>query len=139
MRTIFDTILRLLLSRASTQKDVTATHVPVTDVTVTRARVTKNHAQKGEAFSARLKALTFSQNDFASICGVSKRTVTSWATGRHRVSPAALTLLAILEKKQARVVKPPKAPRGRPFEPGNPYRFGDKRRTNDPDAETEAA
>ena len=44
------------------------------------------------------------------------------------MSPAGMALLEILEKRQAFIVKPKKARRGRPFERGNPYRFGDRRR-----------
>lgn len=118
MRNIFGTISSLLLRHG----------LPSKVVALPSARVTTNHAQSGEAFSARLRALGVSQRDFAIVCGVTKRTVSNWAAGRHRVSPAAMTLLEVLEKRQAFIVKPKKEPRGRPFEPGNAYRFGDRRR-----------
>ena len=102
--------------------------LPSKGMAVPPARVDTSHAQIGEAFSARLRALGASHREFAMVCGVSKRTVSNWAAGRHRVSPAAMTLLQVLEKRQAFIVKPKKAPRGRPFEPGNAYRFGGRRR-----------
>ena len=118
MRNIFSTISSILIGHG----------LPSKGMAVPSARVNTNHAQRGEAFSARLRALSVSQQDFAIVCGVTKRTVSNWAAGRHRVSPAAMTLLVVLEKRQAYIVKPKKAPRGRPFQPGNAYRFGDRRR-----------
>jgi transcriptional regulator with XRE-family HTH domain len=91
------------------------------------------HAQKPEILT-RLTTLGISQAAFAATVGVTPRTVSNWARGRTRMSEAATLVLELLEqhpdvRRSLGVdVKVPCAPRGRPFERGNPYRFGDRRR-----------
>ena len=126
LATTFAATMRKFLNNISTF--VLGHGLPSKGMAAPSARVDTSHAQTGEAFSARLRVLDVSHWEFATVCGVTKRTVSNWAGGRHRVSPAAMTLLMVLEKRQAFIVKPKKAPRGRPFKPGNAYRFGDRRR-----------
>jgi transcriptional regulator with XRE-family HTH domain len=92
-------------------------------------------AQDRDSLSIRLKQLGISQAEFADICSVTTKTVNNWVKGRTRVNPTALIMLEMLEHS-AEVremmcigVKFTGAPRGKPFAKGNPYRFGDRRRT----------
>jgi transcriptional regulator with XRE-family HTH domain len=91
------------------------------------------HAQKPEILT-RLTTLGITQTEFAATIGVTPRTVSNWVRGRTRMSEAATLVLDLLEqhpdvRRSLHVdVKVPYAPRGRPFERGNPYRFGDRRR-----------
>ena len=81
-----------------------------------------------------MASLNISKASFAVICGVSERTVANWVSGRTRINPAALAYLEQIEASaDLRCTlgigeKTKGAPRGKPFEPGNPYRFGDRRR-----------
>jgi putative transcriptional regulator len=91
------------------------------------------HPQKSEILT-RLKVLGITQTEFAAIVGVTPRTVSNWVRGRTRMSEAATLVLALIEGRPdvrrdlCAGVKVPYAPRGKPFERGNPYRFGDRRR-----------
>jgi DNA-binding transcriptional regulator YdaS (Cro superfamily) len=95
--------------------------------------MTAPQAQKPEILS-RLKVLGISQVAFAAIVGVTPRTVSNWVRGRTRMSEAAMLVLELLEDRPdvrrdlCADVKVPYAARGKPFERGNPYRFGDRRR-----------
>jgi transcriptional regulator with XRE-family HTH domain len=91
------------------------------------------HAQKPEILT-RLASLGISQAAFAATVGVTPRTVSNWVRGRTRMSEAAMLVLELLEqhpdvrRSLYADVRVPSAPRGKPFERGNPYRFGDRRR-----------
>jgi hypothetical protein len=95
----------------------------------------KCHAQTIEGLSARLKRIAITQAEFADICEVTPRTVPNWVRGRTRVNTTALAFLEQIEASDElrwRLCIGEKikgAPRGRPFERGNPYRFGDSRRS----------
>jgi DNA-binding transcriptional regulator YiaG len=96
-------------------------------------QMTAPHAQKPE-FLTRLKVLGISQVAFAAIVGVTPRTVSNWVRGRTRMSEAAMLVLELLEqhpdvrRSLCVDVRVSYAARGKPFERGNPYRFGDRRR-----------
>jgi len=98
------------------------------------AQTDDKHAQKPERLAARLSSLSITKANFAIICRVSERTVANWSSGRTRINPAALAYLEQIEAsadlrcKLGIGEKAKGAPRGKPFEPGNPYRFGDRRR-----------
>jgi hypothetical protein len=91
------------------------------------------HAQKPEILT-RLTTLGISQAAFAATVGVTPRTVSNWVWGRTRISEAAKLVLELLEnhpgvRRELWVGGTvPNAPRGKPFERGNPYRFDDRRR-----------
>ena len=91
------------------------------------------HAQNQEILAIRLKQLGLCQADFADICGVTPRTVNNWIHGRTKMSDAADLVLELLEDHPAvrndLIYKTKGAPRGQPFAKGNPFRFGDRRRT----------
>jgi DNA-binding transcriptional regulator YiaG len=95
----------------------------------------KCHAQTVESLSTRLRRLAITQAEFADICEVTPRTVSNWVRGRTRVNTTALAFLEQIEASDElrwRLCIGEKikgAPRGRPFERGNPYRFGDSRRS----------
>jgi hypothetical protein len=76
--------------------------------------------------------LSITQSQFTQFCSVHPDTVCNWASGRTRMNHAALLVLRVLEANHqaaGHVVDQAKGPpRGRPFAPGNPYRFGDRRR-----------
>jgi DNA-binding transcriptional regulator YiaG len=97
-----------------------------------RAQPDYRHAQTITNLRERLALLSITQSQFAQLCGVHPNTVYNWASGRTRMNHAALLVLQVLEANHrvARHVgdQAKGAPRGRPFAPGNPYRFGDKRR-----------
>jgi DNA-binding transcriptional regulator YiaG len=96
-----------------------------------RAQPDVSHALPTTNLRERLALLNVSQSQFAQLCGVHPNTVYNWAGGRTRMNHAALVVLRLLEANQAAgdVIEQTKgAPRGRPFAPGNPYRFGDHRR-----------
>jgi transcriptional regulator with XRE-family HTH domain len=92
-----------------------------------------NNAQIEESLSYRLKQLGITQSDFAGICDVTPRTVSNWVHGRTEVNPTALVLLEILEAypdvREEFIYVRKGRPRGKPFRSGNPFRFGDRRRT----------
>jgi len=92
-----------------------------------------NDAQTVENLSYRLKQLGITQSDFAGICDVTPRTVSNWVHGRTEVNPTALVLLEILEAypdiREGFIYIRKGRPRGKPFRSGNPFRFGDRRRT----------
>jgi hypothetical protein len=91
-------------------------------------------AQKTAILAARLQVLGITKANFAAIVGVSERTVGNWSAGRTKMNAAADLLLEQIEAsadlrcKLGIGEKVKGAPRGKPFEPGNPYRFGDRRR-----------
>jgi DNA-binding transcriptional regulator YiaG len=93
-----------------------------------------DHAQKEETLSYRLKQLGITQSDFAGICEVTPRTVSNWVHGRTEVNQTASVLLEILEAypdvREDFICIRKGRPRGKPFRSGNPFRFGDRRRTN---------
>jgi DNA-binding transcriptional regulator YiaG len=97
------------------------------------AQMSEADAQRGESLSRRLKRLGMTQSDFADICQVTPKTVSNWVRGKTDVNPMAWVLLEILEdypdvrRDFLGAVKG--RPRGRPFAPGNPFRFGDRRRS----------
>ena len=97
------------------------------------ALVSEADAQIAESLSARLKQLSMTQSDFAAICEVTPKTVSNWVHGKTAVNPMALVLMEILEEYPdvrrdfMHMVK--RRPRGKPFQPGNPFRFGDRRRS----------
>jgi transcriptional regulator with XRE-family HTH domain len=88
----------------------------------------------GWTLRTRLKALNITQSQFADLCEVHPNNVGNWAAGRTRMNAAADLLLELLDDRPevrralCMDTKPSGAPRGRPFGPGNPYRFGDRRR-----------
>jgi DNA-binding transcriptional regulator YiaG len=106
---------------------------PMPDVDGTPAQMSEADAQRGENLSARLKRLGMTQSDFAAICEVTPKTVSNWVRGKTEVNPMAWVLLEILEDypdvRRAFVGAVKGCPRGKPFEPGNPFRFGDRRRS----------
>jgi DNA-binding transcriptional regulator YiaG len=98
------------------------------------ARMTSEHAQNVTNLRARPCYLGVSKVDFAELCDVHPNTVSNWARGRTRMSGAAELVLMLLEdhhevrRALCVGVKAKGEPRGRAFKPGNPYRFGDRRR-----------
>jgi DNA-binding transcriptional regulator YiaG len=92
------------------------------------------HALTPANLKARLTSLTITQSQFAQLCDVRPNTVSNWASGRTRMNHAAELVLQVLEadRRAAQYVASRRTrgrPRGKPFAQGNPYRFGDKRRT----------
>jgi DNA-binding transcriptional regulator YiaG len=94
-----------------------------------RAQPDYSHAQTITNLRERQPLLSITQSQFAQFCSVHPNTVCNWASGRTRMNHAALLVLRVLEANHqaaGHVVDQAKgAPRGRPFAPGNPYRFGD--------------
>jgi len=97
-----------------------------------RAQRDYSHALPITNLRERLALLSITQSQLAQLCGVHPNTVYNWASGRTRMNHAALLVLGVLEANHQAagyIVDQAKgAPRGRPFAPGNPYRFGDRRR-----------
>jgi DNA-binding transcriptional regulator YiaG len=108
-------------------------HAQVADVDGTHARMSNADAQMAESLSSGLKRLGMTQSDFADICEVTPKTVSNWVRGKTDVNPMAWVLLEILENypdvRRDFVCALKGRPRGKPFEPGNPFRFGDRRRS----------
>lgn len=110
-----------------------ASETPMPDADRTRRQMPDADAQIMESLSGRLKRLGISQSQFAQICEVTPKTVSNWARGKTDVNPMAWVLLEILEDypdvRRDFVCAVKGRPRGKPFEQGNPFRFGDRRRS----------
>jgi hypothetical protein len=79
------------------------------------------------------KRRRFTRRQLADALSTPLKTLDSWLYEGHTPPGAMISLLHLIERdphvrRQLGLIHPTKIPRGRPFERGHPYRFGDPRR-----------